>query len=155
LDHVQVFLLVVYNVGYVLGKQISLCLPCVSKSNKSVNLSCHSGFLTVDCLDKTWNSAAPVYPSFGCLKRRPISSNSEPDLITIPLFFMVEPYESTELISIAKDASLPLESGSLNRNIPGILVASLSQFLPLMRICLRFYLLLLSRNVTNVEEVNL
>lgn len=33
---------------------------------------------------------------------------------------------STGLISNAKDAGLPLEAGSLNRNTPGILVAFLS-----------------------------
>ena len=33
------------------------------------------------------------------------------------------------LISIAKDAGLPLDAGSLNRNTPGILITFLSQFL--------------------------
>jgi len=34
-----------------------------------------------------------------------MSSNSEADLITIPLFFVMEPWVG--LISIAKDAGLP------------------------------------------------
>lgn len=38
--------------------------------------------------------------------RRVISSNSELDLITTPLFFVIEPYVSIGLISIAKDAGM-------------------------------------------------
>jgi hypothetical protein len=71
--------------------------------------------------------------TFGWLKRPLISSNSKPDLITTPLFIVIEPSVSIGLISIAKDAGLPLEVGSLNRNAPGMLVAFLSQFPPSFR----------------------
>ena len=45
--------------------------------------------------------------SFGFDSRRLISSNSAPDLITTPLFFEVEPEESTGLISMAKARPFP------------------------------------------------
>jgi hypothetical protein len=43
--------------------------------------------------------------------------------MTIPLFFVADPELSTGLISIATNGEpLPLKPGSLNRNIPGMLV---------------------------------
>jgi hypothetical protein len=63
------------------------------------------------------------------------SYNSEADLITTPLFFVIERDVPTGLISIAK-AGLPLVEGNLNRNIPAMLVSFLYQFLPSLRNCM-------------------
>ena len=61
-------------------------------------------------------------------------SSSDADLITIPLFLVAEPAASTGLISIAIEACLDLDEGIFNRNIPGILVGLLSQFLDSLRV---------------------
>jgi hypothetical protein len=59
-----------------------------------------------------------------------ISSSSEADLITTPLFFVAEPDAQTGFISIANEAGVDLKPGNLSKNIPAILVAFLSQSFP-------------------------
>ena len=71
--------------------------------------------------------------SFGSVRIPFIFSNSELDLITIPLFFVAEPVAAlTGLISIAIDSSLVLKLGILSKKIPLILVAFLCQSLDLV-----------------------
>jgi len=49
------------------------------------------------------------------VRRRLISSNSEPDLITIPLFFVADPDLSTGLISIATNGEPLPHTGKLEQ----------------------------------------
>ena len=73
--------------------------------------------------------------SFGSVRIPFMSSNSEVDLITIPLFFVAEPVAAlTGLISIATDSAvLVLKRGILSKKIPRILVVFLYQSLDSLR----------------------
>jgi hypothetical protein len=58
------------------------------------------------------------FSAFGFERRLLISSSSELDFITTPLFFAAEPDESTGLISIANELGVDLTPGNLSKNMP-------------------------------------